>query len=74
VGHGVHGEVELNVPLLLAVLPLDPASGLLHAYAGGVDGDGDGLGGVFEILVRVDAEEEDAFPDAGVVGLWEVRD
>jgi len=64
--------VELLVPLLLAVLPLDPAPGLLHAYAGGINCNGDGLGGFFEILLRVDVEAEDAFPDVGVVGGWEV--
>ena len=39
----VFTEVQLHVAFLLSVLPLDPAAGLLHLYAGGVDGDGDGL-------------------------------
>jgi len=52
----VYGEVELHVPLLLAVLPLYPAAGLLNLYAGGVDGDGDGLIRLPEALVGVDGE------------------
>jgi len=31
----------LYVPLLLPVLPLYPSPGLVYAYAGAVDGDGD---------------------------------
>jgi hypothetical protein len=43
VGVDPHREVQLHVPLLLAMLPLDPATGLLNLYAGGVDGDADGF-------------------------------
>ena len=53
-GHGVYGEVELHVALLLAVFALDPASGFLHLDPGGVDGDGDGLSRLPEVLVGVD--------------------
>jgi len=53
---GVHadGEVELHVPLLLAVFALDPASGLLHLDAGGIQRDSDWLVGLAEALVGVD--------------------
>jgi hypothetical protein len=54
VGLHVDGEVELDVSPLLAVLPLYPAASLVDADAGGVDGDGYGLGGVFEVLIGVD--------------------
>jgi hypothetical protein len=50
----VDGEVELDVPLLLAVFPLYPASGFVYADAGGVDGDADGLTCLLEAAVRVD--------------------
>ena len=61
-GLDVDGEVELHVPLLLAVHPLDPPSGLLDLYAGGVDCDGDGVVRLPEHTVGVDVQVEDAFP------------
>ena len=69
VGVDPHREVELHVPLLLAVLPLYPASRLLDLYAGGVDGDAYGLGGVFEVLVGVSWLAEDPFAEAGVFAV-----
>jgi hypothetical protein len=61
------GEVQLHVAFLLAVLSLYPAAGLLDLYAGGVDGDGDGVAGLPEAPVGVDGEGEDASPESGVV-------
>ena len=47
-GLGVDGEVELHVPLLLPVHPLDPASSLVYADACGVDGYRDGFACLLE--------------------------
>ena len=65
--------MQLHVAALLHVHALYSASGLVDADAGGVDGYGDGLSRLLEVLVWVDVEAEDAFTDAGVVDGWEVR-
>lgn len=66
-GPGVDGEVELHVPLPLAVLPLHPASGLMHLDACRVDGYGDWFLFLLQRFVWVGVQSQDTPPEPRVV-------
>ena len=64
--------MELHIPFLLSVLPLNPASSPVYLHPSRVNGYGDGLVRLLQRLVGVGVQRQAALPEARVVARREL--